>query len=54
LRVYDQIYSEDLVSPNGKSNSFAKSNKSTTYDASNARPPSFYDNDVEKWKEKFS
>lgn len=46
----DGGFPEDIVS--GKISTFSKSMKSTSN--ANARPPTFYDNDVEKWKEKFS
>jgi hypothetical protein len=51
--VPDGGFPEDIANGNGRSASIAKSHKSSSFNV-NARPPNFYDNDVEKWKEKFN
>ena len=53
MRVPDGGFPEDLSSGHGRSAFLNKSTKSSTYNV-NARPPNFYDNDAEKWKEKFN
>jgi hypothetical protein len=49
LRVPDHGLEEYLA--NGKSGSFARSQKETN--GRDAHPPTFFENDMDKWKERF-
>jgi hypothetical protein len=53
LRVPDGVFPEDVGSANGRSAILNKSNKSSSFNVQ-ANPPTFYDNDLEKWKGKYS
>jgi len=44
-----------FVDETGRSTGLNKSNKNSSFNISaNARPPNFYDDDAQKWKDKFN
>jgi len=49
LRVPDGGFPDDFPRGNGRTGSFSKSHKNSSFNV-NAKPPNFYENDVEKWK----